>query len=175
MPTLSIRPATVEDALAIATVHVKTWQVAYRGQIPDAFLDSMSIERRNERWRGILAAMQLHEKVLVAELDGKIVGFCVVGRCRDADADETVGELYAIYVDAQTMNQGVGSTLIHAGQEYLREQGYQRATLWVLESNHRSRRFYERKGWAADGATRTEEVANAVIPEMRYAIHFSPI
>lgn len=46
-----VRIANVDDALEIATVHVKTWQCAYRGQIPDAYLDSLSIEKRTERWK----------------------------------------------------------------------------------------------------------------------------
>jgi ribosomal protein S18 acetylase RimI-like enzyme len=173
MPPLQIRLAQVDDAPGIATVHVKTWQHSYRGQIPDDFLDNMSLERRTDRWREMLATSAAHERVLVAEMDGKIVGFCGVGHSRDADADEMVGELYAIYIDAQTMNHGVGSALLKIGQVYLVEQGYGRATLWVLESNIRARRFYERNGWAADGTTRTEAIANTVVPEMRYAIHFT--
>jgi len=172
MTTVSIRLAKAEDAQQIATVHVKTWQFAYRGQIPDKFLDSMSIDARTLRWQEILAGMGMQERVLVAERDGMIVGFCVVGRSRDKDADDTIGELYTIHVDAQSMNQGIGSDLIKAGQEYLVEQGYRHVTLWVLESNRRARRFYESKGWAADGVSRTEEIANAVIPEMRYTIRY---
>ena len=173
MPPFQVRPANVEDAQAIAIVHVKTWQYAYRGQIPDDFLDSMSIARRTERWREILAGRELQEQIFVAEVDDTIVGFSVVGRSRDADADDSVGELYAIYIDAQSMNHGVGSALLEAGQAYLAQQGYARATLWVLETNQRARRFYERKGWAADGKTRQEEIANAAVSEIRYAIPVS--
>lgn len=173
MPAFQVRPANVEDAQAIAVVHVKTWQYAYRGQIPDDFLDSMSIARRTERWRTILAGREFQEQIFVAEVDGTIVGFSVVGRSRDDDADDSVGELYAIYIDAQSMNHGVGSALLEAGQVYLAQQGYALATLWVLETNQRARRFYERKGWAVDGKTRQEEIANATVSEVRYAIPVS--
>jgi ribosomal protein S18 acetylase RimI-like enzyme len=173
MKPFQIRLAQIEDARAIAAVHINTWQYAYRGQIPDEFLDGMSIERRTARWHEILSrSADLQEHVLVADVDGKIVGFCVVGRSRDEDADETVGELYAIYIDAQTMNHGVGSALLKIGLAYLAEQGYARATLWVMESNQRARRFYERKGWVADGTTRTEAVANTVVAQVRYTIQF---
>ncbi len=173
MTPLQIRPAQVADAEGIASVHVKTWQHAYRGQIPDDYLDGMSIERRTARWRELLADPTAYGRVLVAELDGRIVGFCGIGRSRDADADDAVGELYAIYIDAQSMNHGVGSALLKVGLAYLIDQGYARATLWVMESNRRARRFYERKGWVVDGTRRTESIANTVVPEVRYVIHFS--
>ena len=32
---MRVRPATPGDVTAIAIVHVETWQVAYRGQVPD--------------------------------------------------------------------------------------------------------------------------------------------
>lgn len=51
---VELRVATVEDANAVATVHVRSWQSAYRGLIPDAYLDALSVERRTAVWRRIL-------------------------------------------------------------------------------------------------------------------------
>ena len=118
----------------------------------------------------MLAGLQAQQRIFVAEVDGKIVGHCVVGRSRDADAGETTGELYGIYVDPQYMNQGIGYTLLKTGLAYLVEQGFVSATLWVLGPNQSARRFYERNGWAADGTTRTSEYGGAFLPVVRYAI-----
>jgi len=41
-----IRPATPEDARAIAEVHVASWRYAYRGLLPDDVLDRLSVEER---------------------------------------------------------------------------------------------------------------------------------
>jgi hypothetical protein len=41
----AVRPATPDDADAIASVHVRSWQAAYRGIVPDAMLDALSIQR----------------------------------------------------------------------------------------------------------------------------------
>jgi ribosomal protein S18 acetylase RimI-like enzyme len=98
-----------------------------------------------------------------------------VGKCRDEDAIVTTGELYAIYVAPQAMNQGLGSALMMVGKEQLIAHGFTRATLWVLESNQRARRFYESKGWAADGVTRSAEVGGVTLPEIRYAITFQSL
>ena len=49
-----IRPATVDDAAAVAHVHVSSWRSTYRGLMPDAVLDSLSVERRAEFWREVI-------------------------------------------------------------------------------------------------------------------------
>ena len=45
-----LRPAEPADALAVARVHVLSWQAAYRGLIDDAYLDSLRPADRAERY-----------------------------------------------------------------------------------------------------------------------------
>jgi ribosomal protein S18 acetylase RimI-like enzyme len=170
MGKITIRPAAPQDATEIATIHVRTWQHAYRGQIPDDYLDSLSILERTERWQRILANPGLQEQTFVAEIDGTLVGFCSVGKSRNEGTDATVGELYALYVAPHPMNKGAGSALVEAGKVYLIEQGFKSATLWVLETNQNARQFYESKGWRADGTKFTEERPGFVLHELRYAV-----
>jgi GNAT superfamily N-acetyltransferase len=153
----AIRPGRPEDAEAVAGVHVETWRAAYVNVFPQEQLRNLSIERRAEQWRST--------PPLVAEVDGKIVGFVSVGPSRDADGD---GELYAIYVRPEHWGTGVGRALIAAGEERLRELGHHEAVLWVLEDNPRARRFYEAAGWTADGTTRPIEIFGGEVPEVRY-------
>jgi hypothetical protein len=65
-----VRPAVLQDAPAIAAVHVATWRDAYAGLLPDDFLDGLDVDQRAERWRGRLAALPAGLFVLVVELDG---------------------------------------------------------------------------------------------------------
>lgn len=51
----------------------------------------------------------------------------------------------------------------------LSDAGFQRAVLWVLPTNDRARRFYEKRGWSADGAERRIIRPDVTIPEVRYA------
>ena len=53
MQTAVIRKATVDDAYGIASVHVRSWQVAYRGHMPDDFLDRLDVEKRMNMWRAL--------------------------------------------------------------------------------------------------------------------------
>lgn len=163
----AIRLATLADAEAIAHVHVRTWQTAYRGLVPDDYLDGLSVEQRSEVWRGMLADPQPNEPVWVAERRGQVTAFAGAGPSRDEDAHERTGELYAIYVLAEHQDVGVGRELMHVATSWLADR-FDAATLWVLDSNARTRRFYERLGWSADGATKEEERGSFILREARY-------
>ena len=167
---MSIRTAQIHDAAEIARIHVRTWQAAYRGQLPDAYLKSLDaeIEQRTTRWeRSIANAPPRRQRQLLA-LDGdRIVGFVTFGPSDD-EPDPEVGELYAIYVDPGSWDRGFGRELFAAAERGLADAGFAAATLWVLETNARARRFYEAAGWAADGATRTERRGEVELHEVRY-------
>jgi ribosomal protein S18 acetylase RimI-like enzyme len=55
----------------------------------------------------------------------------------------------------------------------LRKRGYADAILWVLADNPRARAFYEREGWALDGAEKTDEFLGVAVRELRYRIALS--
>jgi ribosomal protein S18 acetylase RimI-like enzyme len=152
-----IRPGTREDAETVALVHVQTWQAAYAHVLPHDQLMALSVEDR--------AAMHRRSPPLVAEVEGKIVGFVAVGRTHDERGD---GELYAIYVHPDHWGSGVGRALIEAGEERLRELGHRDAHLWVLADNPRARRFYEAAGWSTDETERRIEAFGFVLDEVRY-------
>jgi L-amino acid N-acyltransferase YncA len=93
----AVRRATADDAEAIADVHIETWRVAYRGQLPDAFLERLH-ERRTARAAGWLAQIaSTSSHVFIAERDGHVVGFVSVGPpVGETPAETGAGELYAI-------------------------------------------------------------------------------
>ncbi|MEK7557349.1 MAG: GNAT family N-acetyltransferase [Patescibacteria group bacterium] len=170
MSAFDVREAGVSDAEAIASVHVRTWQFAYRGQLPEDFLSQLSVEERAKRWREMLVSPKPKTKVYVAEAVGTIVGFGSVGPSRDKDAEQSMGELYAVYIDAQNMGKGAGSALMQAGLEYLRSQGFKKAILWVLASNDKARKFYESKGWTLTGKTEVDKRDEVDLHVVQYDI-----
>jgi ribosomal protein S18 acetylase RimI-like enzyme len=163
-----IRRATAADARGIAEVHVASWRHAYRGLLPDGSLDRLSVEQREASWRE--AFRDRGAGVFVAEEDGRVIGFASFGPSRDGDAGPEVGEIPAIYVDPSAVGAGVGRALLDAAIEALREAGYRRATLWVLEANAHARRFYERAGWRCDGTVSRHDFDCANEPVVRYAV-----
>jgi ribosomal protein S18 acetylase RimI-like enzyme len=154
---VELRNATPDDAIAIATVHVASWQVAYRGLLPDEILDGLSVPDRARIWAERLggATPPRSKTLLVADRTG-VLGFAASGPALDVDDDPTAGELYAIYLDPRAWGRGHGARL-HAGVlEHLRRAGFTHACLWVLDSNERAQRFYRRQGWAETGESKVD-------------------
>jgi ribosomal protein S18 acetylase RimI-like enzyme len=154
-----IRTATAADARKIACVHVETWRAAYRGQIPDAVLDRLDVQRRAAFWQERLMAAR--EDVFVTEDGGSITGFCDLIPSRDKDADSrTAAEIAAIYILPQHWRKGAGRALCDSALAEARKRGCKIVTLWVLASNNRARGFYEAMGFRLDGATKIEKTAD---------------
>jgi ribosomal protein S18 acetylase RimI-like enzyme len=170
---VNIRPAGTTDSLGIALVHVRSWQAAYKGLLPQPFLDGLDPVQRGQVWgRYLSQGRRAGEAVLVAEAHGNVVGFVSVGPSRDADAD-CQGEVWAIYLLADFWGQGMGRALMGAASESLRDAGFTEATLWVLDTNERARRFYEAAGWAPDGVSKEDSGRGFRITEVRYRRSFT--
>jgi len=138
-----VRPAEIDDAGAIARIHVATWRTAYRGMLPDDFLASLDEAAYAERWRRIL--LEPSSRVYVAQGGEGVVGFASGGRER-AGEDGYEGELYAIYVLDEAKGRGHGRRLVQAVVAGLREMRLGDMIVWVLRDNHPARSFYERLG-----------------------------
>jgi GNAT superfamily N-acetyltransferase len=162
-----IRSATVADAHGLAVVHVRSWQEAYRGLLPQDVLDNLSIAEREANWARIIAETPRGSQTLVV-LDGdRLVGWASYGAARDPDAVGT-GELWGIYVHPDAWSTGVGHLLIGAVEEALRTDGHTAAYLWVLEGNERAAAFYERHGWESDDGEKVDRRPGLVLRERRH-------
>ena len=99
---MEIRRATGDDALAIATVHVRSWQSAYEELLPQSYLDRLDPRDGAEQWRAVLGTTAWPTTGILVLLDepGTIIGFAHLGPTRDDDDDPTtVGELQTLYLD----------------------------------------------------------------------------
>ena len=159
---LTIRALTAQDDLAAAAqVCVDSWQHAYRGIVPQRYLDKLS----PQSWISVLKAYPAGS--LIALLDRKIVGTCYVTFARD-DARPDYGEIVSLYLLPGAMGKGIGRQLWQAAAEYCREQGLSGICLWTLTANTRACRFYERMGMMPSGRTRTEAIGGEMLPLTEY-------
>lgn len=163
---LRVRSATLGDAEEIARIHVETWRAAYAHVFPADYLAGLSAEVRTRHWTHMLGE-GIYD-VIVAELDGRVVGFASAGPTEDDDERAPRGELYALYVEAAAWGRGLGRTLLAQAEESLRTAGFDAAALWVLEDNPRARRVYEAAGWTADGARKLFSRAGVDTQAIRY-------
>ena len=159
-----VRCARASDAEAVERVRLAGWRQAYAGILDPAFLAARQVtpemvRAREERLRSGVGV------TLVAVDDAGVRAFAALLPCRDDDLDPaTTTELAALYVDPACWSQGLGARLLDAG--------FARASaplhvLWTLQGNTRARRFYERRGFVADGAQRELDLGGPVA-EVRY-------
>ncbi|HEX8645801.1 MAG TPA: GNAT family N-acetyltransferase [Thermoleophilaceae bacterium] len=148
---MRVRRAGPADAAAIAEIHVGAWRAGYRGLLPDAVLDGLSVGVRRRAWEERLAGADA-PPTLVAEHEGAVAGFCAL--------EPGGGEVAALYVDPGRWGSGAGAALLGAGLELLREHGAKEAVVWLLAGNERARRLYRRFGFAADGGEKRERIAS---------------
>lgn len=163
---VKIRKAVLEDAPAIAVVHVTAWREAYRGIVSDEVLNSLSVKRRTEQWVNSLSdESHPYRRAFVAETNGQVAGFANYGPPQDISLGFD-GELFAIYVLRNAQKQGTGKELVYEVVKGMRDLGWESMMVWVLKDNP-SRGFYERLG-GSYLAERSIEIGGEPLIEVAY-------
>jgi ribosomal protein S18 acetylase RimI-like enzyme len=164
---VSLRRALIADAETVGRIHVESWNVAYRGIMPDDVIARTDLAYRTKFWAERIADQAW--PVFLVEEDGAAVAFCQMIPTLDADDDATrVGHITSLHVLPQLRGRGFGRMLIdHVFAEFRRRR-FVEVTLWVLEENRDARRFYEKRGFHLDGGTR--RYPRTQVPEVRYRI-----
>lgn len=168
-----IRPADIDDAHAIATIHVRSWQHTYTDILPEDGLQNLSIEQRTQQWAGWLQDESSPTQTLVAENDEIIEGFASWGPSPDDDAEPGTVMLYSIYVKPTSTSGGIGSALLEAAEVDMIASGATLGTLRVLEENDLARKFYEKHGWQLEPESNlVEEFYGMEMTTVRYRKSF---
>lgn len=167
---MTIRRALVADAETVGRIHVESWNVAYRGIMPDDVIARSDLAYRTALWKQRIAD---HEwPVFLIEEKGTCVAFCQMVPTKDADDDpQRVGHITSLHVLPELRGKGFGRVLMEHVLGEFRRRRFSEVTLWVLEENRNARRFYETCGFRVDGGTRPYPKTN--VPEVRYRIRLS--
>lgn len=161
--------------MAVAGVHVRSWQAAYRNILPDNYLNQLRPEDRAARY-DFATRDPLKPRTIVVIEEGafqEIRGFATTMPVKDADMPG-YGELCALYVDPQHWGRGLGVALLLAARAQMFEHGFHNAILWVLTGNVRAERFYQNDGWVPDGTSRKATVWDIEVDEIRYIRELKP-
>ena len=135
----------VEDAAAIAGVHIESWRTTYKGIFPKSLLDGLSVADRTRFWNETLAKPPVPFVTLVAcDEAGRVAGFVCGGTERTGELG-CDGELQAMYLLESVQRRGLGTLLIRRFVRELQSAGLNSMAVWVLARNP-SRRFYEALG-----------------------------
>ncbi|MFS0561534.1 GNAT family N-acetyltransferase [Terribacillus sp. 179-K 1B1 HS] len=139
---VTIREAKRADCGRIGEISTKSWQFAYQNILPPDYLAAIRQEERTARFEKVLESGSL---MFVAEVDGMLVGFISGGRSRGGVHPDHDGEVYAIYIDPDYTNRGIGKLLLQSLENRLAAEGIQGVFAWMLVGNE-ARHFYEGLG-----------------------------
>jgi ribosomal protein S18 acetylase RimI-like enzyme len=166
---MTTRIAAPDDADEIARIQVLTWRHAYRGLVPDEYLNALSTGERSAMWQQSIETGSV--TVLVAEEEGAMCGWISIGPSRDADAGASTGEVWALYVRPTAWSRGLARSLWRAARERLVADDMTTASLWVFADNPRARSAYEHLGWRLEpDSGKTFELGGKTMREVRYRI-----
>lgn len=143
---IRLRPAGPDDALLVADLHVRSWRSAYRGILPDGYLDGPLAAEKQGHWRRVFDRPPPGAVVLIAEAGGEPKGF--VAAYPEPPDGALVDNLHVLPEDH---GKGIGRLLMTAAAVALGEAGVRRARLWVFRDNRRAVDFYRKLGGVVVG------------------------
>ncbi|HEY5398189.1 MAG TPA: GNAT family N-acetyltransferase [Trebonia sp.] len=189
---IEIRSASADDEPTITEIRRETWLTAYAQIIDPEIIDRVTAPggRASPAPRTDRTSLVAVAPEVAAPADARmIVGYASYGPERSVASAASVGsgagagakpgaltpaglagetgELYTLYVAPAHWSTGAGRALTDTALDGLRAAGYQRVVLWTLTENARARRFYDKAGFAPDGATNILDGLGNV-EELRY-------
>jgi GNAT superfamily N-acetyltransferase len=139
---VQIRLAKVSDSAGLAKVQVSSYQTAYRGFLPDAFLDQFSLEEQTQDWLDLLAQPDHDPLYVVVDSDDQVLGYALGRRLMSEPFD---CELRSLHVLKEYQRQGYGRALIAAIARHYADAGCKSLILWTMKGNT-ARVMYEKLG-----------------------------
>ncbi len=165
---ISIRAARAGDEAELANTHLNSWREAYKGLLPQSYLDDLPLTFKNRK-NGWFQKINEPEKFIIQVAESKygIVGFACVQPARDEDRKE-YAEVSAIYLLEKFKGTGTGFKLLASGLKQIQQRGFKKAYCWVLEGNP-TIEFYEKSGAHFDGTRKEDEIGGRKCRDLRYA------
>jgi diamine N-acetyltransferase len=150
---LNLRAAEEADLPELSALAKRTWADAFGSSLSAADLAAeLETTRSEEYFRTALVA----GTILVAELDGDLVGYVQFGEVTIPEVDARPGDrgLHRVYVETELQGGGIGRALVNAALADPRLASADRIYLAVWEQNEPARRLYESLGFRSAGTTR---------------------
>lgn len=157
----TIRPATPDDAAAIARIHIAGWRAAYDGMVSDGFLDGLDEAQRAADWQNWIGEGKTHVQIAHDE-NNNAAGFIGFGPLRTPPPGMSQirplysSEIYALYILPDYWRQKLGTQLMAAAATQLRALRHRSFCLWVVENNKRAVNFYKARGGQRCGKKEVE-------------------
>lgn len=155
------RLCSEDDRNALSRIYEESWRFAYKGIIPQDYLDSIP----KGQWAA--SADKPNISTLVLFKDGEMIGTASFCPSRFEDMAGW-GEVVSIYLLPDFMGKGYGKMLFAEAVRGLEEMGFRDIFLWVLEENTNARRFYEKQGFVPNGKYLDDNIGGKPLREIQY-------
>jgi ribosomal protein S18 acetylase RimI-like enzyme len=176
---MDIREATEEDVPTVRSLAREAWTEAYADAVPGSVIEDAVSEWYAEKTMTRIIGDDGQVCLVATGDDGEIVGFThgATDNGERSDAPRTSegqrsessgrdGDVLRLFVAPDRWHEGIGTSLLEAMEERLREMGADRVQAMVLADNEMGNAFYEERGFEKtgeaetqlDGDTRTENV-----------------
>lgn len=142
----------------IAGVYITSFIETYRDFVPDAFLEEMN----QDDW---LSSVENHKDFFIMIQDQEVIGTASI-----SEGEDDAGEIQSIYLNHDYVDQGYGRLLLNAMVKELSERGYDKAFLWDIKENARSKAFYEKNGFKVTDETRNLNLGGEDFIQVKYVL-----
>jgi GNAT superfamily N-acetyltransferase len=143
-PVVAIRAARDADqAFVLETVH----RLADFETPPPWRSRAEIVEGEARTLRAFFERPPSGAQLLVAESEGRPLGFAYLETLRDYFTEKEHGHVGILAVAKEAEGRGVGGALLEAAGEWARRRGFRQLTLNVFSANSKARRLYRRRGF----------------------------
>lgn len=150
-----------DNLLEVSNIYERSWKFAYKDIIPQNYLDSIP----KGHWANSITKEGMNSLVMIKnEIAIGTASFC---KSR-WNKYNNYGEIVSIYFLPDYMGKGYGNLLLKKCIEDLKNLGYDKILLWVLEDNLRARKFYENNGFVCSGERINDNIGGKELREIMY-------
>ena len=170
-----MRPATIDDAAAIAAVQLAAWRERYRDLLPEQAMPTASAATAN--WQACFSELTADDIALVAIDSDEVVGILLA--VASAEPDATPGEvlIQELAVHPALSGSGHGSRLLTAWADLTQTDIDRIGSMWLATADVGLRALLGAAGFAADGAESTLDLfgdATVTVALLRYSVTIAP-
>lgn len=142
---IRLLPAGAGDAPEVARLHAESWRHAYRGLLPDTYLDGQAGSERLAAWSARLRdGAEGPLEVTLAHVDGRAAGFSCLRPLAEPERGVYLDNLHVL---PGFQGFGLGKHLLaHCAGRAAGAWPGRPLFLYVLDGNAQARDFYRRLG-----------------------------
>ena len=143
--SFAVEQATLADAADMAALHYLSHTKSFAAFASAEFVATRKLDTYLSQWTDSLRTDKPGARAWVARANGAVVGIVRVYPM----PEQGLAQLGGMHVHPDQQGRGVGRALMMVAEAFIRESGYRRCVLGVVEANVRARRLYDGMGWHA--------------------------